>query len=113
MVGGSSPVSTPLSEKPLGGPDVTLQLRIPAEMAQYSDAFRRFFDAMIYKIEKNMHKGRWEDLSLGEAVMRLRDEVIELEAELERGNSIKITLEAADVANFAMMAAAIATERGR
>lgn len=112
MVGGSAPINTPLSEK-LGGPDVFLQLRLAPEMAQYADALRRFFDAMLYKMERNVHKGRWEDLPLAEAVTMLKDEVVELEAELERGNSVKITLEAADVANFALIAASIATERGR
>ncbi len=73
---------------------------------------KRFNDAMRYKLLKNAHKGRWEDLPLADALAKLKAEVAELEAAIEQGNTVEILLEAADVANFAMITASIAVERG-
>lgn len=81
------------------------------DMVKYGPDIRRFIDAMIYKLEKNAHKGRWEDLSMPQAFSRLQDEVAELLAEVNSDrNTIKVTLEAADVANFALIIAAMAIE---
>jgi len=68
-------------------------------------------DAMKYKLKKNAHKGKWENLDLGKALERLREEVAELEAAIAEGNEIEIVLEAADVSNFAMMVSSIAIAR--
>ena len=68
-------------------------------------------DAMRYKLKKNAHKGKWEDLDLEKALERLREEVTELEAAIAEGNEIEIVLEAADVSNFAMMVSSIAIAR--
>lgn len=76
----------------------------------HKDDIRRFTDAMMYKLRRNAHKGRWEGMTLKEAVERLEDEVKELRAAIAEGNSVEILLEAADVGNFAMIAAHIAIE---
>lgn len=74
---------------------------------------RFFVSAMLYKLKKNVHKGRYEQdgTSVEQALIRLKEEVAELEEAIAEGNDIEIIMEAADVANFAMIAAVKATER--
>ena len=75
-------------------------------------------ELMQYKLDKNKHKecskmnkdgnGRkWDKLGRKWLLMRLKQEVEELEIELNRGpgHGTNIALECADVANFAMMIA--------
>lgn len=85
----------------------------PASDDRFGEDLRRFIDAMVYKLRKNNHKGRWEELDLRATLSLLRKEVDELEDAIKDGNRIEIELEAADVANFAMMVSAIAIERGK
>lgn len=87
-----------------------LTLLIPAEISHLIPDLKRFFDAMVYKLRKNAAKGRWEKYSIIETLMLLRTEVEELDAAIQEGNDIEVVLEASDVANFAMIAAAIALE---
>jgi hypothetical protein len=95
-------------------PSFSFYVNLDGDLAQYGPDIRRFIDAMVYKLEKNAHKGRWEGLSIEEAFDLLKREVQELDVEVHgTRNMIKTTLEAADVANFALMVAAIAMERGR
>lgn len=89
-----------------------LEIPIPPEVEQYTDDIRRFVHAMVYKLKVHHRKGRWENTSLDKAVQLLAKEVIELDEAVKDGNLIEILTEAADCANFAMIAAAIATERG-
>lgn len=91
----------------------TLVIAIPSNVAQYSDDIRRFVDAMVYKLSAKSSKGRWESYTLPQALDLLKAEVIELEDALGMENMIEIILEAADVANFAMIVAAISIERGK
>lgn len=95
------------SDLPGGG----FLVKLPPEVMPYRDDIRRFVDAMIFKLAKNAHKGRWEDTSSREAFSLLEKEVQELRDELG-GNMVAVLLEAADVANFAMIVGAIAIERG-
>lgn len=90
-----------------------LSFVLPPEVEAYRDDLRRFVDAMIYKLRRNAHKGRWEDVDMTRGFMLLRGEVDELEGAVAEGNSTEIVLEGADVANFAMIMASIATERGK
>lgn len=77
----------------------------------YERELKQFIDAMRYKLKKNAHKGKWEELDLEDAIRLLRDEVAELEEATSRDSSVEIILEAADVANFAMMVANIAMKK--
>jgi hypothetical protein len=87
---------------------------LSGDMAKYGPDIRRFIDAMIYKLEKNVAKGKWEDLPIERAFKLLEGEVYELQAEVHGDrNMVRTMLEAADVANFALIVAAIAMERGR
>lgn len=83
------------------------------ELSLYEDDIRRFVDAMRYKLKRNAHKGRWEDIDLQDALNLLYKEVEELRVAILHGNMIEILLEAADIANFAMIVSAIAIERGK
>lgn len=90
-----------------------MEIHLPLECEPYAQDIRRFMDAMVYKIKKNAHKGRWQDLSVADALDLLREEVRELEEAVKDGNRIEIELEAADVANFALIVSAIMIERGK
>lgn len=62
-------------------------------------------DAMEAKIDRDLHKGTWEDIPVYELLKLLEDEVEELrEAILLKPND-EIIKECADVANFALMIA--------
>lgn len=64
-----------------------------------------FAHAMEYKLQRNDHKGGWAETPNRVLFDRLEDEVKELADALARGNYLEIMLEAADVANFALMLA--------
>lgn len=88
----------------------TLRIRIPPELSGYGPELRRFLDAMIYKLRRNAHKGKWEDVPLGRAFSLLEDEVTELHSVIDEGSTAEILMEAADVANMALITANIAME---
>lgn len=90
-----------------------ISVRIPPEVVPYVNDLRRFIDAMVYKLKVHHKKGRWEDLPIDRAQGLLQDEVRELNEAIEGGNLIEVLTEAADVANFALIIASIATERGK
>jgi hypothetical protein len=90
-----------------------LEVRVPAELVKIGCVpdLQRFFDAMIYKIRRNAHKGRWVDINLDMAMEALRGEVEELDTELGFGSTVEILMEAADVANWALILANISLEQ--
>ena len=65
----------------------------------------------MYKLGVKSHKGKWENMTIGVAHELLQKEVVELTEAIERGNMVEIMLEAADVANFALIASAIAMDK--
>lgn len=87
-----------------------LTVVVPHELTPIVPDLQRFFDAMVYKLRRNAHKGRWEDLDVTNALERLREEVNELHESVLAGSSMEITMEAADCANFALIVANIALE---
>ena len=111
------PVFTGVAEKaaPTLRPNFHFNVSLSGDMAKYGPDIRRFVEAMIFKLEKNVAKGKWEDLPIERAFKLLTDEVAELDDEINRGdrNMVRTMLEAADVANFALIVAAIVMERGR
>ena len=60
---------------------------------------------MLYKLEINAGKGRWQDINSQESLEKLMEEAIELREALQTDNTVSILLEAADVANFALIIA--------
>lgn len=68
----------------------------------------KFTVAMAERLEANEHKGSWYACSPQWLLNRLRQETAELERALSNGGDV--IHEAADVANFAMMLADLATE---
>ena len=85
-----------------------MQIAVPTSIQNLEPELRRFVEAMVVKLRMNRHKGKWEGLDLRTILGLLRAEVDELNAAIESGNQVEMLLEAADVANFAMIAAAIA-----
>lgn len=99
---------------PAGDVQFSFVTTLRGDMAKYGPDIRRFVDAMVFKLEKNATKGRWETYSLEQAFDLLLGEVAELQTEVHGDrNMVRTMLEAADVANFALIVAAIAMERGR
>jgi hypothetical protein len=68
-------------------------------------ASHRLKDAMIKKMNtpRNLAKGDWKDVSTKYLVMRLKEEVVELEHAILYESQNNIELECADVGNFLMM----------
>lgn len=91
-------------------PGITLAIHVPPELVAIGVApdLQRMFDAMIYKLRRNAHKGRWQEKPLDVALSDLRAEVAELEDAARGGSSVETMMEAADVANVALITAAIA-----
>lgn len=89
---------------------VTIRVPVPPELDRIgvTEDLQRFFDAMIYKLRRNAHKGRWPELPLEQAVSALLGEVVELETSVGIGSTSEIWMEAADVANQALIVASIA-----
>jgi hypothetical protein len=91
---------------------VFIQVAVPPELVDIGVApdLQRFFDAMVYKLRRNSHKGRWADVKLSDAMSDLNDECVELASTVTIGSTSEILMEAADVANEALIVAAIALE---
>lgn len=89
-----------------------LEIDVPPELVTLGIApdLKRFFDAMIYKLRENAHKGRWEGVDLAKTLDHIKAEVDELKEAISEGNVISIVLEGADIANFALIAATIALD---
>lgn len=64
-----------------------------------------FAEQMENKLNKNSHKGSWDNCELQYLSMRLTQERQELRRAIARGNSDEIIAECADIGNFAMMIA--------
>lgn len=89
---------------------ISLNIRLPLECEPYKNDIRRFVNAMLYKLKINAFKGRWEQLTMSSVQAALSIEVAELNEAIEGGNTIDIMLEAADVANFALIIASMEVE---
>lgn len=87
-----------------------LQISVPHELEDIRPDLQRFFDAMVYKLRRNKHKGRWEGLDLNATFERIEGELKELNDALNEGSSMEILMESADVANFALIIANIGLE---
>ena len=60
----------------------------------------RFAEAMERKLRENHWKGGWQDMSPGDILLRVREELKEL---TDCDDDFKLLGEAADVANYLMM----------
>lgn len=92
-------------------PPLHIVTTIPPEVEQYAPDIARFIEAMVYKLGVHSGKGKWENMPIGKALELLRGEEKELTAAVARGNMVDIMLEAADVANYALIASAIAMDK--
>ena len=89
-----------------------VQVYIPPELDKERHAIKRFFDAMVYKLRLNAHKSGFDSADVETCLARISDEVNELRVAIDEGNVIEILQESADCANFALIAATAAVERG-
>lgn len=88
-----------------------MELFIPPELKSAEPELHRFFEAMIYKLRKNAHKGKWEGANLEGLFERLQEEINELKQAVQEGSMFEVILESADCSNFLMMIAAVALEK--
>lgn len=90
-----------------------LEINVHSSCTQYTQDIKRFVDAMLYKLEINAHKGRWTEDTINIAMDKLRTEVQELHEAInsEGCNVVKVMLECADVANYALIVASMVIER--
>lgn len=91
----------------------SLIINLPPEVEPYREDIRRFVDAMVFKLKVHHRKGRWEEKTIAEYLPLLDGEVQELQEAVKQGNMVETLLEAADVANMALIVSAIAVERGK
>ena len=84
---------------------------MPAYLGEYEKELRPFVDAMRVKLAANKHKGKWENLNLDDVLQRLHEEVEELRAAIQRGNTVEVLLESSDIGNYAMIAFNIALNK--
>jgi len=89
-----------------------IKLYWPVEIDALRREFVRFVEAMSYKLRKNSRKQALVKEDLPALFGRLRAEIDELEQAVAERNSVEVLLEGADVANFAMLVAAIAVRDG-
>lgn len=85
-----------------------MKVHIPKNLKDVEPQIKAFFDAMIFKLSKNAHKGPWPTRTLDDTVKLLLGEVEELKEAIVIGNTVETILEAADIANFALIAASVA-----
>ena len=72
---------------------------------KYPELFA-FASHMQERLEGNAHKGHWRGCSSEELLARVQEELDELKDAVEIGeNKLHVAMEAADVANMAMMVA--------
>jgi hypothetical protein len=90
-----------------------ITITLPPGTEIYANDIRRFVDAMLFKMAKHRGKGRWNETTLPQAMTGMEGEVRELYAAIAAGNTIETMLEAADVANYAMIVSSIAVDKGR
>jgi hypothetical protein len=100
-----------MGRRAMGAGGLKIIISVPPEVEQYAPDIGRFVEAMVYKLGVKSHKGKWENMTQQECLRLLREEVDELTEAIARGNMVEIMLEAADVANFALIASAIAMEK--
>lgn len=84
---------------------------IPRELDSIRPEILRHFDAMVYKLRKNKHKGSIQEWDLLKAFDKLEEEVKELRLAIDEGSPVEIILESADVSNMALILAAIGLKK--
>jgi len=85
--------------------------KLESEMIkQFQDKARKFASLMSAQLYRNKKKGGWSQLTPEHMLYRIRQELKELEGEVNwreecgsESSDLFIAMEAADVANFAMM----------
>lgn len=84
---------------------------VPRELDAIRPEILRHFDAMIFKLRKNKHKGSIQEWDLAKAFEKLQEEVNELKTAIDEGSPVEIIMEAADVSNMALILAAIGLKK--
>lgn len=84
-----------------------MNIIIPEEVKPYELELKRFVESMVYKLKKHSGKGKWSNYNIAEALTMLEGELNELREAVNDGNTVEVMLEAADVANYAMIITAM------
>ena len=86
-----------------------INVPVPADIAHYAPDLRWFFETMVRKLYTNRHKGFGEYDEPKKLLDRLEGELLEMDQALAAEGQFDFTLEAVDVANFALLCALSAT----
>jgi NTP pyrophosphatase (non-canonical NTP hydrolase) len=73
--------------------------------AEDKHAVDEFAGVMLDKLRENRHKAHWKHVDRQWLMDRMMDEIYELNEAIADDDPLSISLECADVANFAMMIA--------
>lgn len=78
------------------------------QFGPYDKELGIFMSVMRHKLERNAHRGRWQDADVSKVLDAIDAEVRELRDAVASGDPAEVMLEAADVANFALIVAFVA-----
>lgn len=90
-----------------------IAIALPDELAGYSDDIGYFVRGMVDKLARNAHKGKWEDVDLKRAVELMHGEIYELMVAVAYEDVDDAVRECYDIANFALIAAAVLQRDGK
>lgn len=80
-----------------------ITIPVPAEMAEYEDDLRYFFETMVRKLFTNRAKGFNKSFDMNALIGGMRGEILEIEKALDEEGQFDVAVEAADAANFAFL----------
>lgn len=80
-----------------------ITVKITAELEPFRDDLEYFFNTMVRKLHTNRHKGTDKSFAIGEMRKGAYKELEEVEKALAMGAQFEVTIECADVANFAFL----------
>lgn len=80
-----------------------MNVYIPDTMKEHENDIKFMFDLMVRKLDVNRHKGWLQGVSIDTLMSGILREIEEVKTEIINENQMSTIIEAADVANFAVL----------
>jgi hypothetical protein len=80
-----------------------MKIHLPKEMLEHEPEIKFFMELMVRKLHTNRHKGFADNTTVGAQFKLLEAEILELKTALEKEGQFEAAVEAADVANVALL----------